>query len=149
MIEGVILTPLREIPDERGKIMKMLQSDAPHFTSFGEIYFSWVFPGAIKAWHLHREMVLNYAVPVGRIKLVLYDDRAASATKGELMEIFLGDGNYQLVTIPPLVWNGFKGVGAAPAMVANCSSIPHRPDEIERKDPFSTTIPYSWDLRHG
>lgn len=149
MIDGVLLTPLRQIPDERGSIMKMLEADAPHFTSFGEIYFSWVFPGAIKAWHLHHDMTLNYAVPVGRIKLVLYDDRAQSATKGELMEIFLGDGNYQLVTIPPLVWNGFKGAGLTPSMVANCSSIPHRPDEIERMDPFSTKIPYSWDLRHG
>ncbi len=149
MIDGVVVTPLKQIPDERGAIMHMLRSDAPHFQQFGEIYFSWVFPGAIKAWHLHREMVLNYAVPTGRIKLVLYDDRAESPTKGELMEIFVGEGKYDLITIPALVWNGFKGVGTKPAMVANCTTIPHRADEIERMDPFSTTIPYNWELRHG
>ncbi|MBA2686945.1 MAG: dTDP-4-dehydrorhamnose 3,5-epimerase family protein [Gemmatimonadaceae bacterium] len=149
MIDGVVVTPLKQIPDERGAIMHMLRSDAPHFQQFGEIYFSWVFPGAIKAWHLHREMVLNYAVPTGRIKLVLYDDRAESPTKGQLMEIFVGEGKYDLITIPALVWNGFKGVGTKPAMVANCTTIPHRADEIERMDPFSTTIPYNWELRHG
>ncbi|MBA3657541.1 MAG: dTDP-4-dehydrorhamnose 3,5-epimerase, partial [Gemmatimonadaceae bacterium] len=66
-----------------------------------------------------------------------------------LMEIFVGEGKYDLITIPALVWNGFKGVGTKPAMVANCTTIPHRADEIERMDPFSTTIPYNWELRHG
>jgi dTDP-4-dehydrorhamnose 3,5-epimerase len=148
VIEGVRITPLRQILDERGTVMHMLREDAPHFERFGEIYFSWVYPGAIKAWHLHREMTLNYSVPVGRIKLVLYDDRENSSTRGELMELFLGDGRYELVTIPPRVWNGFKGIGTTPAMVANCSTIPHDPDEIERLDPESGMIPYSWGLKH-
>ena len=69
-IEGVIVTPLRKIPDERGTIMHMLRRDDPHFQAFGEIYFSTVYPGAIKAWHLHKRMTLNYAVPHGNIKFV-------------------------------------------------------------------------------
>jgi dTDP-4-dehydrorhamnose 3,5-epimerase len=149
MIHGVAVTPLRQIPDERGKIMHMLRSDAPHFQQFGEIYFSGVYPGAIKAWHIHHKMVLNYAVVVGHIKMVLYDDRADSPTKGELMELFIGESNYQLVTVPPLVWNGFKGTGTTMALVANCASIPHDPTEIERMDPFTDKIPYKWDLKHG
>jgi dTDP-4-dehydrorhamnose 3,5-epimerase len=149
MIEGVRVKPLRQIVDERGKIMHMLRSDAPEFKSFGEIYFSWVYPNAIKAWHLHREMTLNYAVPHGRIKLVLFDGRLESPTKGELMEIFMGPDNYCLVTVPPLVWNGFKGVGVEPSMVANCASIPHDPNEIERMDPFDTRIDYNWGLKNG
>lgn len=148
MIDGVKLTPLRQILDERGKIMHMLRADAPHFQGFGEIYFSTVFPGAIKGWHIHREMTLNYAVPHGHIKLVLFDERDDSPTKGELMEIFLGQDNYQLVTIPPMVWNGFKGYGTEPALVANCSDIPHDPGEIDRLDPFDPRIPYSWELKH-
>jgi dTDP-4-dehydrorhamnose 3,5-epimerase len=148
-IEGVIVTPLRKITDERGKILHMMRNDSPVFKSFGEIYFSVVYPGVIKGWHLHTKMILNYAVPVGAVKLVLYDDRKESATRGKLMEIFTGEDNYQLITIPPGVWNGFKGVGTQPAMVANCSSIPHDPQEIQRLDPMKNDIPYSWDLRHG
>ena len=148
MIDGVRLIPLKQIPDERGKIMHMLRSDDPHFERFGEIYFSMVYPNVIKGWHLHTEMTLNYAVVVGAIKLVLYDDRAASPTRGEIMELFTGEDNYQLIKIPPMVWNGFKGIGVTPALVANCATIAHRPDEILRKDPFSTDIPYDWSLKH-
>jgi dTDP-4-dehydrorhamnose 3,5-epimerase len=149
MIDGVIVTPLRQILDERGKIMHMMKAGEPGFVGFGEIYFSMVYPGAIKAWHIHKAMTLNYAVPVGRIKLVLYDLRESSPTCGKLEELFLGPDNYCRVTVPPLVWNGFKGIGDEMAVVANCASICHDPHEIERRDPFDQSIPYNWELRHG
>ena len=147
-IEGVRVTPLRRIPDERGMVMHMLRADDPHFERFGEIYFSCVYPGVVKAWHLHAEMVINYAVPVGMIKLVLYDEREGSTTRGRLMELFVGEANYCLVTVPTRVWNGFKGIGAEMAIVANCATTPHRPEEIERCDPFGARIPYDWALKH-
>ena len=71
MIEGVTLTPLRQIFDERGKVMHMLRQDSSAFSSFGEIYFSCTYPDAIKAWHLHKRMTLNYAAIYGEIKLSL------------------------------------------------------------------------------
>ena len=148
-IDGLTVTPLRRIPDERGAIFHMLRVDSEGFEQFGEIYFSLVYPGVIKGWHQHLEMTLNYAVPVGMIKLVCFDDREGSPTRGNLSEIFVGELHYSLVTIPPLVWNGFKGIGTSPALVANCSTIPHSPDEIVRLDPFSSDIPYDWSLRHG
>ena len=148
MIDGVLLVPLRKIPDERGVVMHMLRCDDPHFEQFGEIYFSVVYPGVIKGWHLHKEMTLNYAVVSGMIKLVLYDDRSDSRTQGELQEFFVGDSNYVLVRIPPRVWNGFKGIGVMPAIVANCATLPHDPEEIVRMDPFDSHIPYDWALKH-
>lgn len=148
MIDGVKITPLRQILDERGKIMHMLKVGDPAFEKFGEIYFSCVYPGAIKGWHIHKEMTLNYAVPHGHIKFVLYDDRQGSPTRGELQELFLGPDNYCLVTVPPMVWNGFKGIGDEMAMVANCTTILHSPDEIDRLDPFDHSIPYDWAIKH-
>ncbi|MGE3974374.1 MAG: dTDP-4-dehydrorhamnose 3,5-epimerase family protein [Bdellovibrionales bacterium] len=149
MIQGVKITPLKQILDERGKIMHMLRNDSPLFQKFGEIYFSAVEPGAIKAWHIHKEMTLNYAVPHGKIKLVLYDDRPDSPSYKKLQEIYLSPENYCLVTIPPMVWNGFKGVAQYPSIVANCSDIPHSPHEIDRMDPFTDKIPYKWEIKHG
>jgi len=149
MIEGVKITPLRQILDERGKIMHMLRADALHFIQFGEIYFSFIHPGVIKGWHIHKRMTLNYAVPIGKIKLVLYDDREDSPTKGELMEIFTGPEDYKLITIPPLIWNGTKCVSETSAIIANCATLPHNPDEIERLNPFDKKIPYDWSLKHG
>lgn len=148
MIEGVLIKPLRQIPDERGKIMHMLRADDPHFEKFGEIYFSVVYPDVIKGWHLHTKMTLNYAVVSGMVKLVLYDAREESPTKGELQELYIGEDNYALVRIPSGIYNGFKGIGVEPAIVANCSDIPHNPKEIQRVDPFSKDIPYDWDLKH-
>lgn len=149
MIEGVKVKPLKKICDERGMIMHMLRCDDPDFKKFGEIYFSCVYPGVIKGWHYHKEMTLNYAVVKGMIKLVLYDDRQDSPTKGEVMEICMGDNNYVLVTIPPRVWNGFKGISTEMAIVANCATHPHDPDEISRCDPVDNDIPYDWSLKNG
>lgn len=148
-IQGVVIKPLRQIPDERGRVMHMLRNDDPDFEKFGEIYFSVVYPGAIKAWHLHTRMTLNYAVVSGMLKLVLYDDRKDSPTKGALQELFIGDQNYCLVKIPHGIINGSKGIGTIPAIIANCATEPHDPKEIVRIDPFTSDIPYKWDMKHG
>ena len=147
MIEGVRITDLSIIPDERGAILHMMRSDDPIFKQFGEIYFSKVYPGVVKGWHIHRRITLNYAVPEGMIKLVLYDNRATSPTKSEIVELFIGEENYKLVTIPPNIWNGFKGVGTKVAIVANCATEQYDPKEIERVDPLGTAIPYDWRLK--
>lgn len=149
MIEGVEIISLRTFLDERGLVRHMLRCTDTYFKQFGEIYFSVIFPGAIKGWHVHRKMELNYAVVSGNIKLVLYDAREDSPTHGELQEIFMGEDNYVLAKVPPYVVNGFKAIGNEKAIVANCATIPHDPDEIERFDPFDPTIGYDWGIRHG
>jgi len=146
MIDGVQIHPLARIPDERGCIFHMLRRDDRHFDRFGEIYFSMIYPGVVKAWHLHRQMTLNYAVVVGTIKLVLYDDREGSATRGRFQEVYLGEHDYKLVTVPPLVWNGFRAVGDDRAIVANCATHPHDPDEIVYMDPVTGDIRYDWGV---
>lgn len=148
MIDGVKITPLHQIFDERGKVMHMLSKESPVFEEFGEIYFSCTHPGVVKAWHLHKEMTLNYAVIHGEIKFVLYDDRLGSLTRGEIQELFISPENYMLVTVPPMVWNGFKSVGPNTSIVANCATMPHNPEEIERKRVDDPHIPYTWALEH-
>jgi dTDP-4-dehydrorhamnose 3,5-epimerase len=149
MIDGVKIIPLTQIVDERGKIMHMLKSTDPHFIAFGEIYFSTAWPGTIKGWHIHTSMTINNAVVSGRAKLVMYDMREGSPTRGEIQEVFIGEDNYSLVQIPPGIANGYKAYGDKPAILANCATEPHRPDEIIRIDPFTPDIPYDWSLRNG
>lgn len=148
MIDGVQIIPLKRIPDERGTIFHMMRVTDSHFQQFGEIYFSSIYKDAIKGWHLHKEMTLNYACVHGRIKLVIFDDREGSPTRGELMEIFLGPDNYSLVIIPPEVWNGFKGLSDPHALVANCCTHSHDPSRSSRMDPFDNHIDYNWDIRN-
>jgi len=148
MIEGVRIIQLQRIPDERGTVYHMLRRTDPYFVEFGEIYFSSVYPGVVKGWHRHKEMTLNYACIFGRVKLVLYDDREDTSTRGELVEVFLGPDHYALAVIPPGVWNGFKGMSEPYAIVANCCSHPHDPTRSERLDPYHNSIPYDWAARH-
>ena len=147
-ISGVSVVALRRIPNERGTIMHMLKQTDPHFIDFGEIYFSTIYQDAVKGWHLHREMTLNYACIYGRVKLVLYDERADSPTAGAIRELFLGPDDYSLVVIPPDVWNGFKGMSDPYAIVANCCTHAHDPSLSTRLDPFDNHIPYDWALKH-
>ena len=150
MIQGVAEIPLKRLPDERGTVYHMLKATDGHFQRFGEIYFSSVYSGIVKGWHLHEEMTLNYACIYGRVKLVVYDERPNSPTAGIVEEFFLGPDNYSLVTIPPGLWNGFKGISPEGlSIVANCATHPHDPSRSRRLDPLNNHIPYSWDIRHG
>ena len=144
MIDGVLVEPLKQIKDDRGKVMHMLRADSHLFTKFGEVYFSVVNPNVIKAWKRHKKMTQNFAVPVGAIQLVIYDSRQNSPTQGKIAILDIGENNYSLVKIPPMVWYGFKGVSSIPALIVNCSDIPHDPSESEKKPEDDKDIPYEW-----
>lgn len=144
-IEGVQLFEKKIISDERGKILHMLRSDDKNFKKFGEIYFSYVYPNQVKAWHLHKKMNLNYVSVYGKIKLVLYDDREKSSTKGMVQEIHISNENHLLISIPPLVWNGFCAADNNLAILANCSDIPHDKEEIIRVSYNDPKFPYDWE----
>lgn len=140
MIDGVIITPLKQIRDDRGAVFHMLRTDAPHFAGFGEVYFSVINPGVVKGWRRHARMTMSLTVPKGRVKLVLADGN------GAVQEIILGEAEaeYQLVTVPPMVWNGFQCLSDEPAIIVNCASIPHTPDEVERIPLDSFEVEYTW-----
>ncbi|MDA8764934.1 dTDP-4-dehydrorhamnose 3,5-epimerase family protein [Candidatus Pelagibacter bacterium] len=145
-IIGIKIIKKKVISDHRGKIMHMMRSDDSYFKRFGEIYFSQVFPKKIKAWHLHKKMTLNYVAVFGKIKLVLYDDRRKSKTKGKIQEIFLSEKEHKLVIIPPFIWNGFCSAGKGKAIIANCSDIPHDKNEIIRLPHNDKSFPYNWKI---
>ena len=148
MIDGVTIKPLKRIADDRGCVMKMQEASDPEFKGFGEVYFSTIYPGVVKGWHMHPYTWLNYACVSGMIKLVLWDGRENSPTAEEVMEIALGERDYKLVQIPPGVWNGFACVGGEEAMVCDLTDRTHDDDVIERLDPHDNPlIPYDWTRR--
>lgn len=148
MIEGVKLTELRQIGDERGSVLHMLRCDAEGFTRFGECYFSEVLPGAIKAWKRHRAQTQNLAVPAGRILIVIFDDRDGSLTRGRVQILELGRPDaYMRLQVPPGLWYGFRCISATPALLANCADLPHDPKESDQLSMNAPEIPYRWDSR--
>tara|TARA_Y100000591_G_C21765833_1_gene662749 strand:- start:299 stop:739 length:441 start_codon:yes stop_codon:yes gene_type:complete len=145
MIEGVKFTKLKIISDHRGSVLPMIRSDSNVFQSFGEIYFSTIFNNSIKAWHLHKKAVLNYACIKGKVKLALFDDRKQSKSFGKFAEYILTPEDYFLITIPPFIWNGFKGLGHSESIVANCINLPHDENEMIRKDHDDKYFKYNWN----
>lgn len=127
----------------------MLTVNDPEFQKFGEIYFSKIHPGVIKAWHHHSRMVLNYLVVTGSIQLGLWDGRKDSPTYGATQTIYMDEQNSQLVTVPVGVWNGFKGLGPTSSIVANCATEAHDPEEITRRPYDDKEIGYNWAIKHG
>ena len=151
MIDGVELKKLKVIPDERGRLMEMLRGDEGLFEKFGQIYMTTAYPGVVKGWHYHKKQTDNMVVVSGMMKIVLYDSREGSKTKGQVDQYFIGEHNPCLLKIPPLVFHGFKCISDKEAMVIN---IPtelfdyKQPDEF-RVDPHKNDIPYDWARKDG
>lgn len=144
-IEGVTLTELAQITDHRGAVLHMLRADSPGFTRFGECYFSEVLPGVVKAWRRHRRQTQNLAVPVGRARMVIYDDRNQSATAGQVQVVELGRPDaYLRLQIPPGLWHAFACISEVPALVVNCPDLPHDPAESDSREIGDPAIPYGF-----
>jgi dTDP-4-dehydrorhamnose 3,5-epimerase len=141
-IEGVFLTPLKQIFHPQGDVFHAMKQSAAGFAGFGEAYCSTINSGEIKAWKKHTEMTLNLVVPVGKIRFVAYDDRENSTTNGVFNEFVLSvEENYARLTVPPHVWLAFQGIGAE-NLLLNVANLEHNPNEMVRKT--LNEIPYEW-----
>ncbi|MBI4712006.1 MAG: dTDP-4-dehydrorhamnose 3,5-epimerase family protein [Planctomycetes bacterium] len=151
MIKGVVVKKLNPIPDERGRVMEILRSDDPFFKKFGQMYVTTAYPGVVKAWHYHKIQTDYFSVVAGMMKVVLYDPRPGSPTKGEVNEFFMGIYNPMLLVIPPMVYHGFKCISEKEAIMLNCPSEPYnhkKPDEY-RLPAQTKKIPYDWSRQDG
>ena len=144
-IDGVLVRPLRQIADNRGAILHMMRNDSELYEKFGEVYFSEILPGVIKAWKMQTGKTQNLAVPINKIRLVIYDSRPNSITHGKIKEYKIGrPDDYNLIHIPPMLWYGFQSIGSQPALVANCTNYPYNPADSKSLPYDSAQIPYQW-----
>lgn len=151
LIEGVTIKKLHYICDERGRLIEILRNDDEIFNSFGQLYMTSVNFGVVKAWHYHKEQEDHFFVVKGMLKLVLYDERQDSKTKGLVNEFFMGDFHPILIKIPPMVYHGFKGISPEETLVLNIPTRAYdhqQPDEY-RIDPHENHIPYQWERKDG
>lgn len=144
MIEGIKQFDLKTFSDERGKVFHFMKEGSESYFPHQEVYFSTVNPQKIKGWKKHLKMVQNFVVPMGKIKLVIFDDRENSKSVGKVQELIIGEDQYQMIRIPAGVWYAFQGMSSSPALLANCASIIHDPSESITMDLNSSVIPYKW-----
>ncbi|MBA4418792.1 MAG: dTDP-4-dehydrorhamnose 3,5-epimerase [Syntrophus sp. (in: bacteria)] len=151
MINGVITKQMRFIPDERGRLMEILRNDEDLFVQFGQVYVTTTYPQVVKAWHFHKKQDDFITCIKGMLKLVLFDDREGSSTRGEVNQFFIGDYNPMVVKVPRLIYHGWKCISEEEALIVNVPTEPYdrqNPDEF-RLDPHENNIPYTWERKDG
>ncbi|MDP0562378.1 MAG: WxcM-like domain-containing protein [Candidatus Endonucleobacter sp. (ex Gigantidas childressi)] len=135
-MDGIILTPLKQIYHPKGNIFHVMKKSDDGFDGFGEAYFSTIYKDDIKGWKQHTRMTLNLIVPVGEIEFVAYNGK-----NNIFFNITLSQKNYQRLTVRAGLWVAFRGVGENNILL-NMASIEHDPKEainIELGD-----IKYDW-----
>ncbi len=151
IIDGVKVRQLRLNVDERGSLMEIMRPDWETFKKFGQAYVTSAYPGVVKGWHYHKKQFDNFVCVKGMMKVVLYDARENSPTKGVINEFFIGERNPVQVQIPPYVYHGFKCIGTEEALIVNVPTEMYdykEPDEY-RLPPDTKDIPYDWGLAPG
>ena len=140
-LTDILVTPLRRIPTIGGDVMHALKDSDDGFNGFGEVYFSWVEQGAIKAWKYHQHMTLNLVVPLGEISFVFHIKDQENCFRTEN----IGEEKYVRLTVPPGIWFGFQGRGSGQSLLMNLADIAHDPDEVLRKK--TSEIVYNWSTQ--
>ena len=128
-MDDILVTPLKRISTNGGDVMHALKNTDQGFNGFGEVYFSWVEQGAIKAWKCHQRMTLNLVVPLGAVRFVFHLPEQKKKFRTEK----IGNNNYSRLTVPPGIWFGFQGIASGSSLLVNVADLEHDPDEVLRK----------------
>jgi dTDP-4-dehydrorhamnose 3,5-epimerase len=140
-LTDVLVTPLRQIETEGGDVLHAIKQFDAGYEGFGEAYFSWVNPNAIKAWKKHTQMTMNLVVPVGQVRFVFRCVNTFGIDEFRVEEV--GVNRYARITVPPGIWFGFQGLHSKKSLVLNIANITHNPYEIERLALMD--INYDWN----
>jgi dTDP-4-dehydrorhamnose 3,5-epimerase len=126
MIDGVIIKKLNKFKDDRGWLAEIYRNDETNYKP-AMAYFSESRPGAARGPHEHKEQTDFFIfIGPGKFRVYFWDNRKASPTFGEKMEIDVGGEEINLVIVPPGVVHGYKCVSEIPALCLNL------PDKLYR-----------------
>ena len=148
-MDDILVTPLKRIKTDGGDVMHALKKSDNGYNGFGEVYFSWVEQGAIKAWKCHQRMTLNLVVPVGEVRFVFHCKAHIAEQKREPGNEFriekLGNDRYSRITVPPGIWFGFQGLASGSSLLMNVADMEHDSNEVLRK--VATEFAFDWSVK--
>ena len=137
-LDDILVTPLKRINTAGGDVLHALKNSDTGFNGFGEVYFSWIEHGAIKAWKCHQSMTLNLVVPLGEVRFVFH----LTDQKDKFLTESVGVNRYSRLTVPPGIWFGFQGLSSGYSLLMNVIDMEHDPDEVLRKE--TSEFDYDW-----
>ena len=127
-MKQIIIKPLKKFNLEEGDVLHALKASEDEFHGFEDAYISTIKKNKIKAWKRHLLLTMNLIIPIGRVQFNFYDDE-----KNLLKNIIVGEDNYCRITVPPMIWFGFKGLSTHTSYILNISDERHNPSEVERE----------------
>ena len=128
MINKIEIIELEKHEDKRGILLKILKNSDIENKEFGEIYFTSLHPGIIRANHYHEKTTEWFCVLNGKGKLVLRNNETNETTQ-ILMD------NKKVVKIPINVSHAIKNTGDEEMSLLVYSDL-----EYNEKNPDSISI---------
>lgn len=151
LIDGVEIKELKVIQTfnkekvNNGWLIDILRSTDPikkDKDRFAQLYMTTAYPGMVKGFHWTKKKTYLFFCATSLAKLVLIDDRHGSPSYGNINEILMGEDNFKVVRIPPLVKRAFKNIGDKLLLMFNCVDIPYTPED---HDIYDWEIDYDWE----
>ncbi len=151
LIDGVQFRPCRPVPHEDGHLMEIARASWEILGGpLVQVHLTTTFAGRVRAWGVHTENTDRLFIAAGLVKIVVYDGRKDSPTRGRLNEFTLSDRNPGLLIVPPNLYHGWKNIGTTEALIIN---MPDRMYDYESPDaldlPWDSAkaekiVPYRW-----
>lgn len=146
-IKGVLYKELIPYPDDRGYFIEVAK-EGELFIPVKQTSFTVTHSGIIKAFHWHKKQTDLWFGVSGRARVVLYDLRENSPTKGQFEEFYIGEPKPILLLIPPGVAHGYQVIGNK-----NFSLLYHTDQTYDPNNPDEERIPFDkldfdWSIKN-
>jgi dTDP-4-dehydrorhamnose 3,5-epimerase len=146
-IEGVMLREVKNVLTPDGALVEIFRRDWQLGDEVGQVFQKSLSPHRVSAWHAHEHTTDRLFVNVGRARIVLYDARTESGTRGLVNELILGEARPGLLVVPPKVWHGVQNVSPETTFLLNLVDRAYRYEDPDhwKLPPDSSEIPYRFE----
>ncbi len=152
LIAGVVVRETRNVPKAGGYLTEIYRADW-HVDDLpvAQLFQVVLTPGALSAWHAHQFVTDRLFVNQGLIRIVLYDTRPGSPTRGLINEFKFGTVRPALVVVPPQVWHGIQNLGPASSSILNLVDQAYSYEDPDhwRLPPDTGEIPFRFAVATG
>lgn len=147
LIDGIQIKEVRPVMTGYGHLTEVLRGEwIPGNAHVDQIFVSTLLPGGLSAWHAHEKSTDRLFVVAGHMRMVFYDARENSPTRGLINEFRSGVQRPMLIVVPPRVWHGVQNYGNTPAVLLNAvdKAYSYENPDHWRVPPDSESVPYTF-----
>ncbi len=150
MINDVVVKRITSYYDDRGFFAEVVKFGEDTFHEVKQTSYAETYPGIIKAFHWHKKQWDIWFPVKGHARVVLYDLRKNSRTRGQTDVFFSGEDNKMVIAIPPGVAHGYQVIGPASFGIFYHTTKPYNPKSPdEQRIPFDDPhIGFDWTIKN-